>query len=207
MQCPPDDYWIGLGAPHLTNLKSKIRGDIYIKYGENEIKVNLINAFGRMLSEEIKDSITISDKVAQLLNIKIGTDVMITRKINDEGRLITLTTRGIIPLDKHWSDLTTLGGMEWNYKGKVLAMIVFVDPSENYEVGLSAMFIDNLCKNDTHPYPQIAIQFHDTKLITNIWNAGGMQSVGGYGIRISSKLAMDLGVTKGDLVHLSDLTL
>lgn len=201
-------FWVGLGAPDLVKMREEIGGRYYVSTEKDkDVEVHLINAFGTMFPNDLDDNdlhIVISDQVAHSLNLLVGDILTLKRKIDETGRLRLMTKSGDIPVEKIWKPNLSLGGMKWGYKhGQIMAMVVHIEgeeEEEDYCVGVSAMFMDNL---DLTWGDTLFVESETGAKECQFFNAGGMHSVPGCGIRMSKKLADDLDVKAGDMICLS----
>jgi hypothetical protein len=85
----------------------------------------------------------------------------------------------------------------------VRARIGVIDKSDAFEVGLSAMQLDNI--GYSGEYNAVVVACVDEKARARVYNAFGMQSLGGSKIRVSSALAESLGCSVGEDIFIESL--
>ena len=195
---------IGLAASQMTNLRDEIGGEYYVTNDHGQtISVGMFNAFGIMCPDG-HDDIVITDVAAGLLGLKIGDPIIVTRKINDMGRLRFMAQKGKIPKDKLWKSGGSLGGMSWDdVSSPIISMVIEIDNDVEYWIGVSAMYLYSIYGSKSklnHNYPPVEVESKDAKIIAKVYNK---PSGGGCSIRMSSSLARDLKVTSRDVVYLT----
>ena len=204
-----ESLWVGLGASHLTNMRHDCTGDYTVTYNNDKkfSPVHIINAFGNMfgpnhdLKDKDKNEAVMSKKLADQLNLGLNDEFTLTRKINNSGTIQKIAKSKQYPHNCWVNSDIPKGGLSWRYKGIVSAIVVFIDEDEDDTIGLSAMFLDNIYKEEQfHKYGPINVKSLSNIVKCKPWNAGGMNSVEGYGIRMSSPLAAKLNVSVGDVV-------
>lgn len=213
------DLRIGLTAMQLDNLGYGY-GQISVQlYDEDPTFVEVYNAFGA--NAQGKSKIWISRGLVEKMELISGGILNIHRVLDEQGRIrYKCEDQRTNPFGRGWEKINQPA------EGIVAAIDADGYNSELYRVGLSAMQMENLDIGrkskplnsktlintikanekgllDGQNYGDLNVEFNGQEKSAQVYNAFGMKSIGGCGVRISSILAEDLGLKLEDRVKIS----
>jgi len=209
---------LGLTAMLLRNIRYGY-GEISVGSGDEEqTPVKVYNAFGESSFNGRK--VWISQGLAEKMDLRVGDDLVVYRTIDENGRLrYKCENQTKNPFGMGW------GKVEQPAEGIVAAIDEDGSNFQMERIGLSAMQLDNLGVEressplNAHKLMEVIekseeglrdgqkfgfadVQFGENIRKVEVYNAFGMKSSGGCGVRASSALADELGLELGSKVRL-----
>jgi hypothetical protein len=190
---------IGLNAKQLKNIGREY-GQVSVQlYDEDSTPVEVFNSIGEYSKGNL---ICVSRGIAEKMELRLGDVIKVHRVFDEQGKIrYKCENQNDNPFGRSW------GVIEQPAEGIIAAV-----DSDGYNsgllmIGLSAMQISNLGINresarGVRTYGDLLVEYNGHTKDAQIYNASGVEGIGGCGVRVSSALAEELGLKLEDKVRL-----